>query len=532
MELRGHDDDSDGDDFLPQHRRLGLGRLYQEGELGSIAPSSAAPTTLSSLNYNHSGILASGSAFRRPPIFPSPLSSSTLSPSAAATPPSSFRQSPQPQPQPQPPHQKQHGGVGRGSPADTGENSHHKPPPVQLPSSLDPKLSLVEERSPHQQQQQQQQQQGETRKDQPDAASPRPLPTTASGPPAEASARSSSSNSRTEAAAALPATKSRLSSAAPSNSGKSVRYRECLKNHAARVGGHVLDGCGEFMPGGEEGTPEAIKCAACTCHRSFHRKEVEGGEEAEGLFLPVPFASSPQAAQQSNPRRYYLPGASGNGAYPAGGAARCSSGTRNVHNPSPLSLQTPSTHGLQQHTPVGMLPPNSGGNDDEENTNYSGGTTTTESSSEEMQAHMPSAGGSSFHHGMLPTQALQTPTVPGGGGGPQQQQQQYPQGVGASASNKKRFRTKFTAEQKEMMSELAERVGWRMQKQDEAAVGQFCRESGVSRQVFKVWMHNNKHALLKSKQQQQPPLDLPTQGEEQQQQKKQQQQQQQSSSSS
>uniref|UniRef100_A0A3Q7H0I3 ZF-HD dimerization-type domain-containing protein n=1 Tax=Solanum lycopersicum TaxID=4081 RepID=A0A3Q7H0I3_SOLLC len=54
-----------------------------------------------------------------------------------------------------------------------------------------------------------------------------------------------------------------------------VRYRECLKNHAVGIGGHALDGCGEFMPAGEEGTMDALKCAACNCHRNFHRKEAE-----------------------------------------------------------------------------------------------------------------------------------------------------------------------------------------------------------------------------------------------------------------
>ncbi|KAL3654042.1 Zinc-finger homeodomain protein [Castilleja foliolosa] len=27
-----------------------------------------------------------------------------------------------------------------------------------------------------------------------------------------------------------------------------VTYRECLKNHATSLGGHAVDGCGEFMP--------------------------------------------------------------------------------------------------------------------------------------------------------------------------------------------------------------------------------------------------------------------------------------------
>ncbi|KAL0342961.1 UNVERIFIED_CONTAM: Zinc-finger homeodomain protein 1 [Sesamum angustifolium] len=55
------------------------------------------------------------------------------------------------------------------------------------------------------------------------------------------------------------------------------RYKECLKNHAVGIGGHAVDGCGEFMPAGEEGTLESLRCAACNCHRNFHRRENEGG---------------------------------------------------------------------------------------------------------------------------------------------------------------------------------------------------------------------------------------------------------------
>ncbi|KAG6777709.1 hypothetical protein POTOM_017538 [Populus tomentosa] len=57
---------------------------------------------------------------------------------------------------------------------------------------------------------------------------------------------------------------------------KVVRYKECLKNHAAAIGGNATDGCGEFIPGGEEGSLEALKCSACNCHRNFHRKEIDG----------------------------------------------------------------------------------------------------------------------------------------------------------------------------------------------------------------------------------------------------------------
>ncbi|GJM89849.1 hypothetical protein PR202_ga06071 [Eleusine coracana subsp. coracana] len=77
------------------------------------------------------------------------------------------------------------------------------------------------------------------------------------------------------------------------------------------------------------------------------------------------------------------------------------------------------------------------------------------------------------------------------------------QGQGQQPARRKRFRTKFTPEQKEQMLAFAERLGWRMQKQDEALVEQFCAQVGVRRQVFKVWMHNNKHISRRQPQQEQ-----------------------------
>jgi ZF-HD homeobox protein with Cys/His-rich dimerization domain len=56
---------------------------------------------------------------------------------------------------------------------------------------------------------------------------------------------------------------------------KVVHYRECQRNHAASIGGHAVDGCREFMASGANGTAAALMCAACGCHRSFHRREVE-----------------------------------------------------------------------------------------------------------------------------------------------------------------------------------------------------------------------------------------------------------------
>ncbi|RWR83154.1 zinc finger-homeodomain-containing protein [Cinnamomum micranthum f. kanehirae] len=139
-------------------------------------------------------------------------------------------------------------------------------------------------------------------------------------------------------------------------------HRECLRNHAARLGSYATDGCGEFIP--DNSIAGGLQCAACGCHRNFHRK------------LLVACSAHEEA-------------------------------TGNV-----------------------------------------------------CQTNSPAA---------------------------------------ADSAAKKRFRTKFSAEQKEKMFGFAERIGWRLQKKEngedhEEEIRRFCREVGVSKQVFKVWMHNHKNS--------------------------------------
>ncbi|THU63507.1 hypothetical protein C4D60_Mb01t16530 [Musa balbisiana] len=85
-----------------------------------------------------------------------------------------------------------------------------------------------------------------------------------------------------------------------------VKYRECLKNHAASIGGNATDGCGEFMPSGEEGTLEALKCSACSCHRNFHRKEAEG-EPSCDCFQPIRWSKMMGAFGYSPASRSFIP---------------------------------------------------------------------------------------------------------------------------------------------------------------------------------------------------------------------------------
>jgi ZF-HD class homeobox domain-containing protein len=188
------------------------------------------------------------------------------------------------------------------------------------------------------------------------------------------------------------------------------QYHECLRNHAAAAGGHVVDGCCEFMPASAE---DPLACAACGCHRSFHRRDPSPGRAR----LPLVAAS-----------------------------AR-----------APLSLLPPppasSKHPHHQRLPFAYGPAPSGGTG-----------TTTESSSEERRGPAP------------------------------------------ASAPRKRSRTTFTREQKEQMLAFAERVGWRMQRQDEATVEHFCTQAGVRRQALKVWMHNNKQSSAGRRQQQQEKL--------------------------
>ncbi|XP_068652345.1 zinc-finger homeodomain protein 4-like [Aristolochia californica] len=191
---------------------------------------------------------------------------------------------------------------------------------------------------------------------------------------------------------------------------KVIRYRECLKNHAASMGGNATDGCGEFMPSGEEGTLEALKCSACNCHRNFHRKEMEGETSCDCYHL--------KGRKVVGQKGVLIAGSEAFG-YPTGSL---------IPRPHPQMIM-------------------------------------------------------SYNLGGLPSESDEQE----GGGGT----------VSRPSPMKKRFRTKFTPEQKEKMLSFAEKVGWRIQKQEESVVQQFCQEIGVKRRVLKVWMHNNKLNLAK-----------------------------------
>ncbi|KAJ8562577.1 hypothetical protein K7X08_031029 [Anisodus acutangulus] len=152
-------------------------------------------------------------------------------------------------------------------------------------------------------------------------------------------------------------------------------YKECLKNHAVSIGGHAVDGCGEFLPAGEYGSIDSLKCAACNCHRNFHRKITQpplAAVEPPSFIMPSYYRSLPPPCGYL---QYHV-----------------------APHQRPLAL--PSTSGGYRED-----------QEDMSNPNYNGG-----------------------------------------------------------GNSKKRFRTKFSQEQKEKMQEVADKLGWRIQREDEELV--------------------------------------------------------------
>ncbi|KAI9119075.1 hypothetical protein K1719_009750 [Acacia pycnantha] len=197
-------------------------------------------------------------------------------------------------------------------------------------------------------------------------------------------------------------------------------YKECLKNHAASLGGHALDGCGEFMPSpnANSADPSSIKCAACGCHRNFHRREPE-----------EPISTATHVIEYQPHHRH--------------------------HPPPPPPFQAPNRS------------PNSASPPPISSSFYPSAPHMLLALSAGLSAHPESTA--------APANALGMPTM----------------------NSRKRFRSKFTQEQKDKMHQFAERVGWKMQKRDDDLVQEFCHEVGVDRGVLKVWMHNNKNNFVK-----------------------------------
>ncbi|KMS99241.1 hypothetical protein BVRB_2g046790 [Beta vulgaris subsp. vulgaris] len=229
-----------------------------------------------------------------------------------------------------------------------------------------------------------------------------------------------------------------------------VVYKECRKNHAASLGGHALDGCGEFMPAptATASDPTSLKCAACGCHRNFHRHEPEDSSTNTGALAHAVIEYHPHHRHHPLPPPQTAP------------PAMASRGARSPGSQSPPPISSTYYPGSAPHMLLALSTGGVGGNGAEVNNN----------------------GPHPLHHHQHPLQ---------------QNTQHLIHHSNSQPSSRKRFRTKFTQEQKDKMHDFAEKVGWKMQKTNEDMVNGFCNEIGVERGVFKVWMHNNKNTFGK-----------------------------------
>ncbi|XBI25872.1 hypothetical protein VPH35_050709 [Triticum aestivum] len=211
-----------------------------------------------------------------------------------------------------------------------------------------------------------------------------------------------------------------------------VTYMECGRNHGLASGGHVVDGCGEWMPLGDHNPADAssYKCAACGCDRNFHRK-VMTERSPPPPPPPPPMAATvlhglPQRREETLEDR--LPGVDSDtdsdGTEYDSHATEYDSGRHGpppAYHPARVAQQPPPYISCARHSrPLGAL---------------------------QIQR--------------LTVQRSPVTAPP-------------PHGV---MSERKRSRTMFTADQKLRMQELSEHLGWSLQKRDKDIIEARARTS-------------------------------------------------------
>ncbi|CAM6088962.1 unnamed protein product [Calypogeia fissa] len=262
-------------------------------------------------------------------------------------------------------------------------------------------------------------------------------------------------------------------------------YRECLRNHRASAGDHAIDGCGEFMPGGIGETMNSMKCAACGCHRNFHKREEDSEASEEDLQRPKSGVSA--GLHDSSSQKVMTTGQG------TGKDEIRPSEANKVHNTARY-LECLRNHQVRigGHAFDGCQEFIAGG---EEGTVDALKCAACEC---HRSFHRREVEGEEYYCDCHQIRNKETIRTSGGvphtslSTGPTDSDDQDGGSSASAGARKKRVRTKFSVEQTEKMRSFAEKLGWKTQKDDEGPAQAFCAGIGVSRQLFKVWMHNNK----------------------------------------
>jgi ZF-HD homeobox protein with Cys/His-rich dimerization domain len=217
-------------------------------------------------------------------------------------------------------------------------------------------------------------------------------------------------------------------------------YLECLRNHAASAGGHVVDGCGEFMPA----LAAPLRCAACGCHRSFHRRAIAAEVPPSPHLALLPPAPPPSAiVVPVAPPLHLL--RDGRGLLP-----------RTEGAPKPEDRGADTAGGWGSDTDV-------------EGSDYDDGRPMSPLPAPDphMLALTPGAPATAMTWqpaapAPVPSQGTAVPGAP-------------------LASAWKRLRSKFSPEQKRRMRVLSERLGWRLQRRWRTAAARSASPGASSR---------------------------------------------------
>ncbi|XP_043687727.1 zinc-finger homeodomain protein 1-like [Telopea speciosissima] len=183
------------------------------------------------------------------------------------------------------------------------------------------------------------------------------------------------------------------------NPKEKFEYGSCMRNYAAKLGGHATDGCQEFVPAGDDS-----RCVACGCHLSFHNKMAVVDNTCGG-----------------------------------GGGNEESSNNAVKVKAEVIEVSDDEAEKEKENQLLALL---------------------------EVAEQQPQ----------------------------QQWQQQQHHGVVVEqmGSSRRRARTRFTDEQRQQMFAFSNSLGWRMRRERWDETNRFCEQIGVSRQVFKAWLNNNK----------------------------------------
>jgi hypothetical protein len=191
---------------------------------------------------------------------------------------------------------------------------------------------------------------------------------------------------------------------------------------------HVVDGCGEFMPA----LAASLRCAACGCHSSFHRRAIVA--EVPPTAVVVPIAPLPHLLRDG--RGLLLPRAEG--------------------APKPEDRSAGTTGGWESDTEV-------------EGSDYDDGRPMSPLPAPDPHMLALTTGAPATAMNWQPAAPAPVPTqgtaVPGA----------------PLASAWKRLRSKFSPEQKRRMRVLSERLGWRLQRRWRTAAARSASPGASSR---------------------------------------------------